>query len=97
VLLDQPGRVDLSVRAESPGLLVLNDAFAPGWTAEVDGRPAAIHRANYLVRGVWLEPGAHGVRFEYRTPGLRLGLVVALGVAAALAAWVAARRFARPR
>jgi hypothetical protein len=56
------------VRAEGPGLLTLRDANAPGWRAEVDGKPSA------LGPGVWrtleLGPGEHTVTFRYRPPHL---------------------------
>jgi hypothetical protein len=88
------GRVRISARSARSALLVLNDTWAPGWTARVDGAPAPILRANDLVRGVSLPPGEHQVLFEYRTPGLRAGAAVALAWALGLAvlAWRERRR-----
>jgi hypothetical protein len=77
---DRPERVELTCRSTSGGYAVLLDRAAPGWTAEVDGEPAAIVTADLLVRAVATGPGEHVVRFEYATPGLRLG-----GLLAALA------------
>jgi hypothetical protein len=94
---DVPGGTDVDVRADGRALLVLNDLFAPGWTATVDDVPAAIVRANWVVRGVWLERGQHRVQFRYRTPGLRLGVLLALAGAVGLGAWGAFGRFARMR
>lgn len=95
---DLPGATVVRVRAATRALLVLNDLFAPGWTATVDGRPAPVLRVNAVARGVWVDAGAHEVRFRYRTPGLALGWgITALG-AAVLAAWaLARRRTATPR
>ncbi len=70
---DQPEDVTLTCRSETGGYAVLLDRFAPGWTAEVDGRPARIERADLLARAVAVGPGLHQVRFHYRTPGLLLG------------------------
>jgi hypothetical protein len=92
---EAPCRVVVEAASEGRALLVLNDAFAPGWRAEVDGREAAILRANALVRGVWLEPGRHRVVFDYRTPGLREGWWAALLGAVALAGWALGRRVQR--
>ena len=39
------------------GIAVLNEIYAPGWEAEVNGRPAAIFRANHLLRAVRVEQG----------------------------------------
>ncbi len=62
-----------------PALLVLNDSYALGWTATVDGVETPILPANFFVRGVWLQPGEHQVRFTYRQPGLRSGAALAAG------------------
>ena len=94
VVGDLPGDTAVRVRAGGNALLVLNDLFAPGWDALVDGRPAPILRVNGLVRGVWVQAGTHEVRFRYRTPGLALGWAVAFAGALALAVWALARRMA---
>ena len=70
-----------------PGYLVLGDAWAPGWRAEVDGVPALIERANLAVRAVRVPGGEHHVTFRYQ-PRWRLvgplasllGLVLAGGL-----------------
>jgi hypothetical protein len=62
--------VRLEVDAPARSLLVLTDTWYPGWKASVDGRPAAIRRVNWHFKGVYLEPGAHRVRFDYRPRGL---------------------------
>jgi hypothetical protein len=83
----EPDRLD--VRAEGPGLLVVAEAWDAGWTAQLDGHPARVHRVNLAQMGVLLPEGTHHVRFRYRTRGLRLGLALAAlaGVALALAGW----------
>ena len=79
----------LRVETASPvwALLVLNDAWAPGWSARIDGQPVSILRANYLVRGVVVPPGDHRVTFEYRAPGLVAGWGLLLAGAFALLGW----------
>ncbi len=87
-------RVDVRCRADAAGWAVLLDAYAPGWTATLDGVAAPIARADEVVRAVAVPPGEHLVRFTYRTPGLAPGVTAsALGAAIALLllAW------ARPR
>jgi hypothetical protein len=76
IVRDAVERIDVGVEPTSPAVLVLADAFAPGWEALVDGRPRRIWQANHLVRGVLLEPGDREVTFVYRAPGWRLGWVV---------------------
>jgi hypothetical protein len=60
------------------GHLVLSDSYCPGWQATVDGRPARILNANYLVRAVALEPGPHRVAFTYRPWPWRIGATATL-------------------
>ncbi len=74
--VDDPERVVVEVGATRPGVLVLTDAFAPGWEAFVDGRPRRIWQANYFVRGVLLRPGDARVELRYRAPGFALGVAV---------------------
>ena len=60
------------------GYAVLLDAWAPGWSATVDGEPVSIDRADLLVRAARVGPGEHRVVFVYRTPGLRLSAIISL-------------------
>ncbi|MFQ5611183.1 MAG: YfhO family protein [Anaerolineae bacterium] len=69
-------RVQVSVRADAPGYLVLSDAYYPGWQATIDGSPTAIYRANYAFRAVRVPAGDHVVRFEFRPRLWQAGLVV---------------------
>jgi hypothetical protein len=58
--------VDIHARLRQDGILVLNDSAYPGWTVEVDGKPARWFTANYLFRGVVLSAGDHTVRYAYK-------------------------------
>jgi membrane protein YfhO len=61
-------RVVIQVTTTGRGILVLSDAYFPGWGATVDGRPARILPADWGLRGVTLPEGTHEVVFRYR-PG----------------------------
>jgi hypothetical protein len=87
-----PTLVEVDAAADAPGILVLADAYFPGWAASVDGRPAAILRANFVTRGVELAPGPHVVRFEYRPPSVRLGFAASLGALVLVGVLLARRR-----
>lgn len=70
--------VRLEVEAPTRALLVLTDTWYPGWTVSVNGRPAQIRRVNWHFKGVYLEPGEHRVRFDYRPRGIGPAAVVSL-------------------
>ena len=78
---DEPQTVAIDVDADAPGFLFLADQFAPGWTATVDGAPAAILRANHVFRLVPVPGGHSRVEFRYRPLSLRLGALVSLATA----------------
>lgn len=58
------------------GLLILSDAYYPGWIAEVDGKEVEIHRANGNFRAVELSRGKHRVSFIYKPLSFRIGLCI---------------------
>jgi hypothetical protein len=59
----------LQVNARSDALLVLAERFDPGWSANVDGRPAIIHRTDFLLRGVRVARGRHTVQMQFHVAG----------------------------
>ncbi len=61
-------RVVLRAKPRAAGILLFNDRFDPAWSVTVDGFPAEILRANYIMRGIALEPGDHLIAFQYNVP-----------------------------
>jgi hypothetical protein len=78
-----PKHIVLTAKANAPCLLLLNDKYDPHWKVTVNGQPTELLRANFIVRGVFLEKaGEHRVEFKYQPPltGLYVSLT-AVGVA----------------
>jgi hypothetical protein len=48
------------------GIVIFSETFYPGWQAAVDGRPAQIHEAYGVLRGVVVDGGAHRIEMRYR-------------------------------
>ncbi|HEU4701728.1 MAG TPA: YfhO family protein [Conexibacter sp.] len=104
VVREDNSSVTLQATLAQPGIVVLGDAWAPGWSVEVDGRPARPLQANVVLRGVAVPAGTHRIAWRYRVPGLRagaalsaVGLLVVLGWAVALARLRSRARTSRPR
>ena len=82
----EPDAIATTVDAPRPGLVVLNELWYPGWTVEIDGEPAPLVRANYILRAVWVGAGHHAIVWRFAPKGFRLlfaGYLLALGAIAA--------------
>ncbi|HEO70861.1 MAG TPA: hypothetical protein ENN80_06310, partial [Candidatus Hydrogenedentes bacterium] len=62
--------------AEHQGLLVLADAWYPGWRATVDGVETEVFAVDGMFRGVSLGAGGKEVVFRYAPRSLGLGFLV---------------------
>jgi hypothetical protein len=80
----QPNEVTLRARLSRAGYVTLLDRFDPGWHASIDGQEVRVFRVNQLFRAVYCRAGEHEVRFYYRQPGLRAGLILSLATLAGL-------------
>jgi len=73
-----PDSVTLRAELARPAYVVLLERYDPSWQATLDGRPAAVFRANQIFRAVYAGAGLHEIRFDYRQPGLRVGVIISL-------------------
>jgi hypothetical protein len=96
VLAVERGTGSLRIDAETlgPALLVVQDAFWPGWRAAIDGQPVEILAADFLVRAVRWPGGRHRLEMTYDPPEVRTGLALSAagGLLALVLAAIALRR-----
>lgn len=70
--------VAIEVDMKDRGMLVLSDNYYPGWKVFIDGKEDTIYRANYTLRGVFLEKGVHEVYFAYGPLPFKIGFFLSL-------------------
>ncbi len=70
--------VEVTVRSAAPGVLVIGDAYAPGWHATVDGQPAPIARADAILRAVPIPAGTHLVELSYLPTPFLIGGAISI-------------------
>lgn len=72
-----PHRIEMTVEAAAPCLLVLSEIYYPaGWSATVDGDPAEIYKTNYVLRSVIVPEGNHEVVMTFAPTSFTTGLLV---------------------
>jgi hypothetical protein len=70
--------MDVYTHSTSPSFLVTSDAYYSGWNATLDGKPIAIYRADYAIRGVSVPVGDHIIHFEFRPKSFYFGLAISI-------------------
>ena len=95
----EPGLVAIEVDLARRGMVIDAGTFYPGWVATVDGKPAPVHEAYGVLRGVVVEAGQHRIEMRYRPKSVYWGAAfTALGLlGAALLRARDSTRFFPPR
>jgi hypothetical protein len=73
-----PGRMAVTLDRAAPAgsALIVAENYYPGWHATVDGKPAAIGRAQYSMIGVELPAGARRIELAFTSAPYERGKVV---------------------
>lgn len=85
-----PGAIDVELDQPAPAgaALLVSENYYPGWTAEVDGRPAVIGRADLTLIGVELPEGAKMATIRFTSAPYERGkLVTLLALGLAIVWW----------
>ena len=93
----EPGRWRVQVDGPAPALVVVAEAWFPGWEAKVDGRKAPLVEADGAFLGVPVDAGSHVVTLEYHRPAAAvLGRLVSLGTLLSVVVLAVRRRRRAP-
>ncbi|GAA6529495.1 membrane protein [Segatella asaccharophila] len=61
----EPNHLTYDVHSDKGGILVFSEIYYPGWTATVDGQPAVLGRADYVLRALNVSPGHHQIVLDF--------------------------------
>jgi hypothetical protein len=86
VIRPAPGQVELDVHLQTAGVVVLAEAYYPGWELTIDGHRAEILRVNRMMRGAAVPAGHHLLLYTYRPASFRLGMTISAATLLVLAA-----------
>jgi hypothetical protein len=81
-----PDQMSMRVTANSDGMLVLSEVYAPGWNAYVDGKKVDLYAADYVLRGIPVPAGEHSVTLRYELRSLQAGTLISTTIAFAFLA-----------
>jgi uncharacterized membrane protein YfhO len=70
--------IELHVSSSWPALLIVAEAWCPGWRATVNGVPAEVLPANVWMRAVPVPAGESRVELHYVEPSLARGAAISL-------------------
>ena len=59
------------VESAQGGLVVFSEVYYPGWTATIDGQPAELGRANYVLRALNVPSGKHEVVLAFKPQSIQ--------------------------
>ena len=96
VVKHEPQRVELLASLDRPGLVILADAFYPGWRLTIDGKTAPIYRANRMMRSAAVPAGKHALVYTYEPGSFRVGGIISIGALLVLVALAWSCRRERP-
>ena len=80
--MDDSNSIQVGVNALQACYLLLDDAYYPGWQVTIDGRPATIQKADYLLRAVRVSAGTHRLVFTYAPLSYLVGMLISGAIAA---------------
>jgi len=80
-------RIQVELRADAPGLVVLSQSHFRPWRARVDGSAAEIHPANLAFQAVLVPAGGRVLELTYEDGRFRVGLLASVATLLLVIGW----------
>jgi hypothetical protein len=59
-------KITYTSNSNSNSAAIFSEVYYKDWTATIDGQPAQIFKANYVLRGLVIPAGKHNIVFEFK-------------------------------
>lgn len=73
----EPNRLVYETSSTEDGVAVFSEIFYPGWQATIDGTPAPIARADYILRAMYVPAGQHRIEMRFDPQSLHVTETIA--------------------
>ena len=67
----EPNQLVYEVNAAKAGVIVFSEIYYPDWKATIDGQPADIARADYVLRAMYVPAGKHTIEMTFKPTSVR--------------------------
>ena len=80
----EPNHLVYEASSPKDGVVVFSEIYYPGWTATIDGQPADIARADYILRAMNVPAGKHTIEMRFDPKSIHVTESIAYGALALL-------------
>ena len=95
----EPNQLVYETSSPQDGIVVFSEIYYPGWTATIDGKPADIARADYILRAMNVPAGKHAIEMRFDpqslhiTEGIAYGAMALLLVGVIILIWIYRKKY----
>ena len=95
----EPNQLVYETSSPQDGIVVFSEIYYPGWTATIDGKPADIARADYILRAMNVPAGKHTIEMRFDpqslhiTEGIAYGAMALLLVGVIILRWIYRKKY----
>lgn len=98
----EPNRLVYETENAKDGIAVFSEIYYPdGWHVTIDGQPAQLGRADYILRTMYIPAGKHTIemRFDPKslhvTEGIAYGALILLVLGVIVIVWIARKKYSK--